>query len=149
MEEKTVYIHYGSKSFDKERFKDPENIPYQNKPSGGFLASPIDAKYGWREWNEESGFTDCEEQNSFKFVLRKNATVYHIRNRRDYFRLPKLVSPLVGREERCPDFEKIGEEYDAIELHFSEYKNLYWTVYGWDCDSILILNPDIIEECTG
>lgn len=50
-----------------------------------------------------------------------------------------------------PDFEKayyLG--IDAIELHLSEDESpdgmngLYWLLYGWDCDSILILNPKIV-----
>lgn len=147
MEEKTVYIHYGSKSFDKSKFKNPKNIPYRNKPSGGFWASPIDAKYGWIDWNEDSEYEELTKENSFTFVLKEQARVYHIRNRGDYFRIPKLTSPLGDEDYRLPDFEKIAKYYDAIELHFSEDENLYWTVYGWDCDSILILNPDIIEEC--
>ena len=42
-------------------------------------------------------------------------------------------------------------EYDAIELHLSEevvddyLESLYFKLYGWDCDSILIMNKDIIK----
>lgn len=41
--------------------------------------------------------------------------------------------------------------YDGIELHISEettdldkYDELYFALYGWDCDSILIMNPDVV-----
>ena len=52
----------------------------------------------------------------------------------------------------CLDFELLTYEYDAIELHLSEDNSrgdfmecLYWVLYGWDCDSILIMNPDVVE----
>lgn len=44
------------------------------------------------------------------------------------------------------DFEEIKKEYDAIEVLISEDDQLYWDLYGWDCDSLLILNKDIIKE---
>ena len=46
-----------------------------------------------------------------------------------------------------PDFEKMVEDgVDAIKLNLSkgDYE-LYYEFYGWDCDSILIMNPDIIR----
>lgn len=35
--------------------------------------------------------------------------------------------------------------YDAIELSLSADHRLYWDLYGWDCDSILVMNPDKIK----
>lgn len=45
------------------------------------------------------------------------------------------------------DFAKIIDDgYDAIELFLSENYNLHLSVfYGWDCDSIMIINPEIVE----
>ena len=46
------------------------------------------------------------------------------------------------------------KKYDAIELHLSDevtddyLESLYFKLYGWDCDSILIMNPDIIRGVT-
>lgn len=43
-------IHYGSNSFQKEKF-----VPVRNcnggpsKPEGGFWCSPVNTKYGWKE----------------------------------------------------------------------------------------------------
>lgn len=42
------------------------------------------------------------------------------------------------------DFEKLSEEYDVIEVLISEDHRLYHMFYGWDCDSIVIMNPNII-----
>jgi len=43
------------------------------------------------------------------------------------------------------DFNKLKEEYDAIEVFISSDSRLYRALYGWDCDSILIMNKDVIE----
>ena len=45
----------------------------------------------------------------------------------------------------APDFEAILRQgYDAMEIHISECPSLYSAMYGWDVDSILIMNPDIV-----
>ena len=48
---------------------------------------------------------------------------------------------------KCLDFEELLKNYyDAIEVDISKCWALYNELYGWDCDSILIMNPDIIRE---
>ena len=49
------------------------------------------------------------------------------------------------------DLKKMLKQgYDGIELHLSEEitddskDGLYWKLYGWDCDSILVMNPDVV-----
>lgn len=52
------------------------------------------------------------------------------------------------------DFEKCLElGIDAVEICYygdecedSEYWPLHYVLYGWDCDSIVVLNPDAIEQ---
>ena len=44
------------------------------------------------------------------------------------------------------DFEKLAETYDAIEVSISDDFELYYQLYGWDCNSIVIMNPKIIVE---
>ena len=49
--------------------------------------------------------------------------------------------------------EELAKEYDGIEVLMSEEDNLdlaigeglYWELYGWDCDSLLVFNKDIVE----
>ena len=45
------------------------------------------------------------------------------------------------------DFEAIALKYDAIEVNISNDWKLYDALYGWDCDSILVMNKKIIEIC--
>lgn len=53
---KTKYIHYGNIKFEKERFREIENEDYRTKPKGGFWASQIDSKFGWKDWCEREKF---------------------------------------------------------------------------------------------
>ena len=47
----------------------------------------------------------------------------------------------------CLDFEQLLKNgIDAVQLSlFIGNYELYYKLYGWDCDSILIMNPDIIK----
>lgn len=59
--------------------------------------------------------------------------------------LPKAIESIKG--EIYLDFEELRKQgVDAIELHLSEYCELYYILYTWDCDSILIMNKYIIES---
>ena len=61
--------------------------------------------------------------------------------------LPKQETELSAVEWVFIDFEKLAEQgWDAVEVKISNDMRLYWALYGWDCDSILIMNPDVVVE---
>ena len=70
-----TYIHYGFSNLDKARIKPIQNQPYFCKPIGGLWASPVDAKYGWKQWCTDEDFMDCREECSCRFTLRPDANV--------------------------------------------------------------------------
>lgn len=149
------YIHYGSTKFEPEKFEPIQNRLFV-KPTGGFWASPIETEWGWKDWCEAENYEECEKENSFTFTLSENANVLHLHNVEDLDSLPKLKLPeplkslskgILGMVYL--DFEKILKSgYDAIEIHLEDFslESLYGKLYGWDCDSILIMNPEIIKE---
>ena len=142
-----MYIHYGHKQFLKQRFTEIYNDWV--KPVGGLWASDVNAKYGWKQWCENENFRECSEDNAFYFELAAGANVLHIRKKEDLNGLPRYNSEFQIADAVYLDFEKLKDSgIDAVELHLSEDYQLYWALYGWDCDSILILNPDIIQEVT-
>lgn len=154
---KTKYIHYGSDSFDRTLFTPISNREMFVKPHGGLWASPIDAGRGWCDWCRDENFHTDSLSSSFTFTLSEKAKVIHIRSVVDLTELPDQKLP-VGLEGgfpwKCIDFEKLlADGVDAVELHLSEEDitncgfmgSLYWELYGWDCDSILIMNPDVVE----
>ena len=146
--EKPIYVHYGHKKFYKEMCGPIENIQLFTKPKGGFWASRIDAKFGWKDWCIDQEFRDIDENDAFRFRLKDDAKVLYINNTDILSTLPMARNklPLLRDINIFLDFEKLSKEYDAIEVNISECHDLYYSLYGWDCDSILIMNPDIIEE---
>ena len=93
----------------------------------------------------------------FRFLITPAAKVFHLYTSKDLDRLP--------RRNDCFDYyrgfyyyidfeQMVKDGWDAIELHLSSNDNnwcdggLYWRLYGWDCDSILIMNPKIISPLT-
>ena len=141
--EKKKYIHYGHKEFSLDRFNPIVNCQYFSKPTGGLWASPVDADNGWKVWCEAENFRKCEIENSFTFTLRDDANVLYVDSKECLSDLPKQNT---WHDIWCTlDFEKLMETYDAVELNLSAAPNLYFELYGWDCDSILILNPYVVE----
>ena len=145
------YIHYGCSQYDKYQFVDVSNKDYFNKPNGGLWASPVDARYGWKQWCNDENFRECNEKNSFTFMLSPTANIFHINCKDDVLRLPQIEYSMM-RSNIYPDFEKIKESgVDAIQFNLSNDKEgsfdegLYFALYGWDCDSILILNKEAIK----
>ena len=138
------YIHYGCATFEKEKFKSIKNLPECTKPFGGFWASRVNTKISWKNWCEDTQF-ETNLNDSFIFTLNSNAKVLTISNIEQLQSLPK-IEWITSMVQTNLDFEKLAKEYDTIEVLISKDGNLYHELYGWDCDSILIMNPDIIEE---
>ncbi len=141
------YIHYGHRFFDKELFIEIKNESCFVKPIGGLWASRVNTRLGWKDWCEREHFRACRKENSFQFKLKDNTKILQIKNVKDLERLPKIdVSWIIPSHSLIYlDFEKIAKEYDAIEVLISSDEQLYWDLYGWDCDSLLVMNPNCIK----
>ena len=148
------FIHYGSKRFNPKKFEPIINFRF-TKPSGGFWASPVRADFGWKDWCCREDFYVGRLAQSFTFTLSDDARVYRIRDYGDLRGIPMLnewgfgdvLDDPTNPYPRMifPDFEKMKEiGIDAIFVEISGDHRLYWALYGWDCDSIVIMNPDII-----
>ena len=153
-----IYTHYGHSKFDKTKFDPIKNRLFNNKPAGGFWASRKNAVFGWKNWNDTECFAVCDEKNKIDFTLRTGSRILEIHNTQDvddivekyHVNLPSdkelsTFGPSSSVASYTIDFEKISQDYDAIECFVSDDSKLYYKLYTWDCDSILILNPDIIE----
>ena len=141
------YIHYGHDHFDVEIFDTVSNHGgLWVKPGGGLWASPVDAEFGWKDWNHGSKFVRCDDNNSFTFRLSDEARVLVIDSDEILDGLPQRKEEYKRNMWCLLDFEKISEDYDAIELVLSADSRLYWSLYGWDCDCILVMNPNVVVE---
>lgn len=147
-----IYIHYGHKEFDKSKFNEIENRELFVKPSGGLWASRIDSENGWKNWIEVQEFylDKYRDDNYFKFKLKDDSRILKITNNDQLEKLPHIDLKKYNIDFEFTvwqmlDFEKLSKKYDAIEVLISEDSQLYWELYGWDCDSLLVFNKDCIE----
>lgn len=143
------YIHYGHKNFDLSLFVEPQNREHFTKPTGGLWGSPLDAERGWKQWCESESFQDCNEDNCFIFELIDTANIYQINCKEDIEQLPLQNSIITTW--LAPDFEAIKKSgIDAIQFNLSNdttenyFERIYYALYGWDCDCILVLNKDVV-----
>lgn len=151
------YIHYGSPAFSKKAFMSITNFEFLNKPRGGLWASPVDAERSWHDWVKDNEFYPKRLELSFEFELSENARVLEL-TPDNVWELPlvkNLPEFMTARDRKNPcgmvmgvDFEALAQEYDVLSCSLSENPSLYWSLYGWDCDCILVLNPEVIVECS-
>lgn len=151
------YIHYGSEHFDKNLFIEIKNCPIPwNKPmpDSGLWGTPIGGTtYNWHELCLDNHFRIECLNKCFRFKLKDGSNVIKIHNDKDlddmleiglcYYsgRHPGLID-----DDVYFDFEQLVKDgYDAIEVYVNSNR-IYMSLYGWDCDSILVLNPDCIIE---
>lgn len=124
------------------------------KPYGGIWASPEGSKNGWREWCQAEQFDDLEKKHKviLEIDMKNFITIDNISD------LDKLhwYNIVVGIEIEAIDFEKIKKEgIDGILLtehgqattRFSRFtSDKRRDLYGWDCESVLIMNERCIKE---
>ena len=141
------YIHYGNDKFEINRFEVISNdsrIP--TKPYGGFWASRVDSNYSWKIYCIKQGY-DIDLNKYIIFSIDDKARILSINNCKQLEDLPKLDDKRRGYRDNLYtklDFERLSKKYDAIEVFIGETDELYFQLFGWDCESILIMNPQII-----
>lgn len=139
------YIHYGSNKFDINKFDEIKNdFPF--KPKGGLWASRYSSYNGWLDFCLLKRYETEELKKSFIFSLDKSARILTIDSIRKLDKIIDNYSFVCDLGFLRLDFEKISKDYDAVEVLISKESKLYDRMYGWDCDSIVILNPKVIIE---
>ncbi len=135
----TIYVHYGSSSFDMNRFENVQNSDMLSKPiNGGLWASPEKAEEGWQKINS----IRPQDKSFFKFKLDETAKVLLLNNKESLEKLPTICS----KSEKFPiilNFEMLSGEYDAILYQLNKETNEILPC--WDCDCLLVMNPNVIN----
>ena len=117
------------------------------KPYGCFWGSRLVTDYGWIAWCEDNDFELESLKSNFQFTLAPDAKIIEIRNLEDLKQLPLISATdfAISGQYRI-DFEKLQSEgYDGVEVLIDDFQ-LYQALYGWDCDSIVIWNPNCVRE---
>lgn len=139
-------IVYGKSSFNQEDFTPIKNDNWC-KPRGGLWTSLINSKLGWKQW--------CLSED---FEIDKLSTHFLISYTGNTLKIDSLedAKKMIWEQHKqsyftiIPDFEQMQKEgIDAIWLTpqgESETRfNSEYSLYGWDCESVLVMNPDYIS----
>ena len=139
-------IHYGATQYDPKKFLPISDLPLHNKPKGGLWTSPVDSKYGWWNWCEDESFGDTTKS----FEVDFKGTFFVIDSVDDMNKLPWIELKgfsFVSFQALCANCFT----YDAIHLTEKGQNETRLTyprsLYGWDCETVLVMNPDSIIEC--
>jgi hypothetical protein len=148
-----VWRHYGAGAYDEVKFKPAEHRAW-NKPTGGLWVSPRDSEHSWAQWCMAEQFNIERLEAYFDLTIHPDSRTFVIDSCEDAKGLP--WHPMPGMDEGNfrflqPDWKAIiMDGWDMIiltakgevETRFGEP-----SLYGWDCESGVILNPQIILPC--
>ena len=140
------FIHYGSSKFNPNRFIKVKNSHWVKPFDGGLWASPKDSEYGWRDWCIDNDYGVEKLKRSFEFEIREDSKILNLRSMKEIREASDkgfLYLAYPNRDDLFYlDFELIVKNYDAI--YYECNNETYFPLYGWDCDSLLVLNKNII-----
>lgn len=151
----TVYVHYGSTKFDIDCFTPAYTRMHDLKPEDGFWASPIDAKLSWRDWCLKEGFRNDNPNCRLELSLAPGAKVFKARTLEDLAYLIKEYPapwtagmdtytsyPQRGLPALAIDYEAMAKDYDGLDYSYAELGNVLGC---WDCDSVVIFHPEVMQ----
>lgn len=137
----TPFIHYGSPQYIPEKFMSIKNAEFV-KPTGGLWASPIGSTCGWKSWCEAENFRLDTFDDYFTFYLKDSSHILTLEYEKDLIGIPQQNRSFWFDEAIVTlDFEKLLALYDAL-YYPNPSGELQWKLYGWDCDSLLVMNPE-------
>ena len=148
------YIVLGKTELKEELFNKDLTNNGINKPKGGLWSSPYnkDTISGWYQFCKEENFVKADNTVGVIFTLKEEARIYTIDTKEDLDNLANKY-PIVVKENLrynfMIDYTKVSKDYDAIYLtdkgqwatRFSRPN----TLYGWDCETLLVLNFNAID----
>lgn len=141
------FITYGLDKFDKSKFSLIKNDDFI-KPHGGLWSCPVDSEYNWKDWCVGEGVRNKKLSNWFKLKLSKDSIIFVIDNINDLSELHKMGEIRTFYGDRYLDFEKLSKSLDGILLTDKGESATRFThpgLRGWDVESLLVFNPEVIE----
>ena len=142
--------HYGASQYDPNKFGTIRDRKWGTKPHGGLWTSPVDSTYGWGKWCKDNEFK--ARSLTCWFDVRFTGTVLVIDGEEDLNLLPwpnKSTNNALLKfsfDIGSPSFASLVlSEIDAIHLTVEGEQETRYTMprnlYGWDCESVLVMNP--------
>lgn len=154
-----TYIHYGNDEYKPElvtRVTPRGEYYLECKPPIGLWASPEECDLPWKTWCEGEEYKLERLEESFKFTIKDDAKILNVHSLSDIEKYNKWILNVPMCEFKyifdkpfrvLTCFNEIMDVYDGMELFYSENIEQFRfsdTFTTWDCDSIVIWNPEII-----
>ena len=150
VERSPLLIHYGANKYMPEKFSPIKNRNHQKPVHGtGLWTSPMDSNTDWRDYIRDDGWEERHESVKIFFVvcLYADAKIFVIDSEDDLQKAP-LIDYKGYEPRKNIDFEAAAKKYDAIWLTEKgqiDTRHAYPVkLFGWDIESVLILNPNCI-----
>lgn len=162
-----IYRHYGDSQFRPELMINRPSCDFDMsriKPSHGLWASPVDSNCSWKDFCESENFRVNTLENYFDFTLSDSARTLEIKSKADLlfllnnypekkledFEIPMFMNMYDRWNETCvvtcyPDYNKVYEDYDAMEVRISTCPQLLRWMNTWDCDSLVVFNSEVVQ----
>ena len=149
---KFVYVRKNTFELSKEKFGEIKNMGAACglKPIGGLWFSEYTPNEefisNWQRWCIGEDFNVLNVvSDAIIFTLKKSARILSINSERDFFKLRARYG-LSEWEALCVlDWESIRKDYDVVYVSEDGICANYYNMYGWDIESGIVLNFDVIE----
>jgi len=151
-----TYLKYGV-SFDPSKIVIDLNNEYNGclfKPDKGFWGSPVDARYGWKEWCENEEFGDYVFKKPVYWTLTSGKILQvnwdEVKNKETsnltkYIKLGDHCSYIVlDWDKMLKDGIVAVQLMDGCIGHCFKY-DLETHFYAWDCESIVVLDKSRLK----
>ena len=127
--------------FELDKFQAPVTEPW--KPAGGLWACPVGIKDNWENWCDWNQ-PDWIDDTSFEFTVAGPVLVIDSLDDLEDVPFKSFEQGLVW----TIDVEQIAETCAAIHLtskgHLETAFSQPYNLYGWDCETVLVLDPRCI-----
>lgn len=157
MEKNKEFITYGI-IFNPEKFQklttSTPRFYSLNKPRGGLWGSPIDSKWGWKDWCLAEGFRVSKLNSYTKWKVKSPNKIYVIDSKEDLIAVTNKYGEITSYSTFTTsiipiNFYKMKEdgwkgvyltEKGNFECHYDfPYKDGdYVGLNAWDCESIIV-----------
>ena len=148
-----IYMRKGTTELSRERFGNikPSRYHWVKPESGGLWFSEYTPheKYvsSWQRWCIGEMFHyDDVINDGVTFSISSNARVYVINTAEDFFYLKRKYAFDHDVYTCRLDWYAISQDYDVVYLTKAGIRVNYRNMYGWDLESGVILNFDVIEN---
>ena len=141
-----VYHFTAERNFSINPISIQNNKSAISKPIGGLWTSPVVSSGSWRKWCIDNSF----QLRPFLVRMRVRVTrCFRVEFEDDLRDMPWVYPHKELPWARTPDFEQMKEMYECIWLTDDGQWNTRLStpdLYGWDCETILILNETCVER---